>query len=88
MTLGALPGDGKIGVATAKSLGCHARRNKEKRRAVAALRNIGEQAWQGMDVVVTVKPAIYGAKANEIEEELKNLVTELRSRWANGSASD
>lgn len=87
MTIAALQGTGLVGVATSKTIGCHARRNRQKRRIVAVLQETAG-IWDGLDLVVTVKPATEQATPQEIEDELKNLVTEMQSRWESGSASN
>ena len=83
----ALPGTGQIGIAVSKSIGSHARRNRQRRRVRAALAEF-EAELQGLDVTVTVRQAAETATSGEIAAELRELIAEMRSRWANGSASD
>jgi hypothetical protein len=43
---------------------------------------------EGLDLAVTVKPAAGEAGLDELRDELRKLVTEVRARWAGGSESD
>jgi RNase P protein component len=80
----ALPGSGLVGFATSRQIGNRPRRNRERRRAAEAMRGI---ASEGLDLTVTVKPAAREQSLEQLREELRNLVMEVRSRWEGGSES-
>lgn len=71
----ALKGQGLFGVATSKAIGCHARRNRQKRRIKAAWQEIG--ASRQLDWICVVKPSIVEASFEEIVAELKGLASQL-----------
>jgi RNase P protein component len=60
-------------------------RNRQKRRALEAVRDLDVN---GLDIAVTVKPSAGAKSLDELRDELRNLVMEIRARWADGSASD
>jgi RNase P protein component len=80
-----LKGTGLVGYATSRQIGCHARRNRQRRRAAEAMRGLDVH---GLDLAVTVKPSARDATLGALREELQFLVTEIRARWESGSASD
>jgi uncharacterized protein YggU (UPF0235/DUF167 family) len=49
---------------------------------------VREMDVSGLDIAVTVKPSAGAKSLDELKSELRNLVMEIRSRWADGSASD
>jgi ribonuclease P protein component len=81
----ALPGSGLVGIATQRKIGNTPRRNRQRRRTREAL--VGIETG-GLDIAVTVKPEAREQSIDELREELRRLVAELRKRWADGSASD
>lgn len=83
--LHALEGSGLVGIATTRKIGNNPRRNRQRRRTVEALRGLDTT---GLDIAVTVKPSAEERSLDELREELRKLIAEIRTRWANGSASD
>jgi ribonuclease P protein component len=81
----ALPGAGLIGIATSRRIGNRPMRNRQKRRAMEAVKGMD---LNGLDIAVTVKPSAGAKSLDELRDELRNLVMEIRARWADGSASD
>lgn len=76
-----LPGQGHVGFATAKKIGCHARRNRQKRRAREAL-NASDFPIVGLDIAVLVRDGADAVGFDELTEELKRLLEETQRRWA------
>ena len=85
--LHALQGAGLLGIAISRQIGCHARRNRLKRRVREAIRSIDLAPADGLDIAVTVKTAANEAGFQRLRDELQCLVTEMQARWADGSAS-
>ena len=81
-----LPGHGEIGFATVKKIGCHARRNRQKRRAREAYNAIAPQNV-GLDMAVLVRDSADKASFDELTEELGRLLEETKRRWAGSSES-
>lgn len=81
-----LPGTGLVGVTTSKAIGCRASRNRQVRRARAAL-NAQGGADVNLDIAVLVREGAVGAGWNELKEEIGRLLEETRQRWAEGSVS-
>lgn len=78
----ALEGQGLFGVATSKAIGCHARRNRQKRRIKAAWQEI--VASPQLDWICVVKPSIVEAPFAEIVDELRGLAAQLDVLAAKG----
>ena len=81
-----LPGPGEIGFATAKKIGCHARRNRQKRRAREAY-NATSPHNVSLDMAVLVRDCADTASFDELTEELGRLLEETNRRWAGSSES-
>ncbi|MCW5940551.1 MAG: ribonuclease P protein component [Fimbriimonadaceae bacterium] len=77
-------GTGQIGVATSRAIGCHARRNRQKRRALAAFAEF-KQEISGIDVVLLVKARAAGASWNALVTELQGLLSEVSRRSLHAS---
>jgi ribonuclease P protein component len=84
--LSALPGQGKVGIATSKKIGSNPRRNRIKRRFREALRKL-DLADQNLDHVLVVLPSAEDATAEEIRQDLVKVFGHMAERWANESAS-
>ena len=82
-----LPGTGLVGVATTKRIGCHARRNRQKRRAREAVNATG-LGFVDLDMAVLVRETADKTSFDELTEELKRLLEETRQRWDGSSGSD
>ena len=85
--LSALPGSGKIGFATAKKIGCHARRNRTKRRYQAALREIEFKPEPPLDLVVIIGSGAVSVGIAEVKSEICSLLKKIEERWAGESES-
>jgi len=81
-----LPGEGLVGFATAKVIGCHVRRNRAKRRARAAFNALKPLSVK-VDMAVLVRGEAAKADWNECVEELGRLCEETQRRWAVDSES-
>ncbi len=75
-----------MGIATSKRIGSHARRNRLKRRLKEVYRATGLGADRGFDLVLVAGRNADAAPFSAIVDEMRELVTEMRSRWASGSA--
>lgn len=71
----ALEGQGLFGIATSKAIGCHARRNRQKRRVRAAWQMVKASAEK--DWICVVKPSIEEASFEEIVAELRRLAAQM-----------
>ncbi|MBL8066684.1 MAG: ribonuclease P protein component [Chthonomonadaceae bacterium] len=81
-----LPGEGLTGIATAKRTGCHARRNRQKRRIREAVRTDGTPRY-GVDIVFFVRPETRRATFAELREQVQRLTKESVQRWEGRSES-
>jgi len=82
-----LPGDGKIGWATAKAIGVTPRRNRTKRRFREALRDLTARIPDNLDLVVMIAPSGATAPLAEIRSDLEAILAEVTKRWAAESGS-
>lgn len=76
----ALKGQGLFGVAASKAIGCHARRNRQKRRIKAAWQTLNQSCE--LDWICVAKPSIVDAPFDEIVAELRILAVELEAKSA------
>lgn len=83
----ALPGEGRLGIATSKKLGSKPARNRCKRRIREAFKAQPTRPENGLDYVVVAFQASGQAPFQQIADELKRLTAELDQRWANELAS-
>ncbi|MCC6686830.1 MAG: ribonuclease P protein component [Fimbriimonadaceae bacterium] len=75
----ALPGEGRIGFATSRSIGNRPRRNRVQRRLRAATPRV-----TSLDVVVLGQRNADRASFEEIKDELKKHLEALTQRWEKG----
>lgn len=80
LVLSALPGEGAVGVGTSKKIGCHARRNRVKRRIREAARSLHSRLEE-WDSVVIAKASAAEAGLEELKDEFSELIDELERRW-------
>jgi ribonuclease P protein component len=78
----AYPGQGKIGVSTAKKIGSHARRNRVKRRFREAIRTQPDMLDRRLDYVVVVNAGSADAPFEPVKSELRALFGKINDRWA------
>ena len=79
-------GVGLVGIATPRSIGCHARRNRQKRRIRECLRNL-TPLLAGMDVVVLARACVVTTPSAELAKELSAILTSCRIRLIGESES-
>lgn len=82
-----LPGEGRMGVATARSIGSHARRNRERRRAYHAFALTRPHQASHLDAVVAVSPASWHSSFEELLREARSLWDEVCRTWPANPAS-
>ncbi|HMS53810.1 MAG TPA: ribonuclease P protein component [Fimbriimonadaceae bacterium] len=83
----ALPGDGRLGIATSKKIGNKPDRNRCKRRIREAFKAQPTRPHFGLDIVVVAFEASANAPFQQIANEVSRLTSELEKRWANELAS-
>jgi len=81
----AVSGTGKIGFATAKKIGCHARRNHVRRRFQAAFRQIDFNPEPPLDLIVIIGDGALDVGIAGVREELRTLLEKIKGRWAGES---
>lgn len=81
-----MPGSGLLGFATAKAIGCNARRLRQKRRAREAWRTSLDRIHD-WDFVVMVKVEAQDADFPALQAESQRLAKEAQAAWAERSAS-
>ena len=75
-----------MGVATSRSIGCHARRNRNKRRVREAVR-LTQSHDAAFDMAFVTKSAADGCDFQSLRDEVVRLTVEAKRRWAANSAS-
>ena len=85
--LSAGPGDGRVGIATSKKIGCHARRNREKRRGREAIRALRGELKPHLNYVLVILPAAESVGEASRVEDLRVLLTKVNRRWDEGLES-
>ncbi|MBL8060162.1 MAG: ribonuclease P protein component [Chthonomonas sp.] len=75
----ALPGEGRVGFTTSRSIGNRPRRNRVKRRLREALPEVNQ-----LDIVVLGQRNADQAPFEEIRGELKKHMEALAQRWEKG----
>jgi ribonuclease P protein component len=71
----ALPGQGLLGVAASKALGCHAWRKRQKRRIKAVWPSLLPS--KKLDWICLARPSIYSKTHEELVEEMLRLKNEI-----------
>ncbi len=74
-------GTGKIGIATAKSLGCKPRRNRVKRRLREMVRQNPEIWNQEFDFILLGMPSLLTVDFAKARQEMAFLVGSLKTKW-------
>ncbi|MBL8087276.1 MAG: ribonuclease P protein component [Chthonomonas sp.] len=82
-----LPGSGLVGIATSKSIGCHARRNRIKRRAREVARACNLHRYTQFDWVVSVGGDSLRVPLKTLCSEISAMSEKLTSRWEGDSAN-
>lgn len=78
--LHALPGTGKLGVATSRTIGNKPRRHKVRRRALEAFNGLGVEA-KALDLIIVCHRNADGAPFEKIKSELKQQMEAMSLRW-------
>jgi ribonuclease P protein component len=81
-----LSGSGAVGVATARKIGCHARRNRVRRR-VREVARLNLPKFSSWDSVIVAKVSADQAEFESITKDLTQLIDELERRWEKQSES-
>lgn len=76
-----LPGSGLAGIGIARAIGCHARRNRQRRRLREALRTLHISELSKFDTVVIGNEPATGLKLPELAASLGELIQVLIGRW-------
>jgi ribonuclease P protein component len=82
LRLSADRGDGRIGIATAKKIGSHARRNWVKRRIRECMRSLESTLRPDLDYIVIATPNVSELAYFAIAEELTDATRRMNERWA------
>jgi ribonuclease P protein component len=83
-----LEGPGRVGFATAKTIGSKPKRNRAKRRLREAVRLLAATLPPNADVIFVGKAALHEADWNALLKDLGDGLRALGGQWANESASD
>jgi ribonuclease P protein component len=75
-------GQGRIGIATSKKIGCHARRNWVKRRIRESIFNLESNLRPDLDYIVIATPNVVALEFEAVREELRDALTRMNQRWA------
>lgn len=68
------PGSGEVAFVAGRRVGGAVERNRARRILRAAWRQVARDLSNGMDVVLVARPAIRGAKSQDLVDEMKRLV--------------
>ncbi|MBC8065111.1 MAG: ribonuclease P protein component [Chlorobia bacterium] len=74
-------GEGRVGVATSKKIGCHARRNWVKRRIRESIYSFESSLRTDLDYIVIATPNVLTMDFVAIREELKDATRRMNERW-------
>ena len=80
--LSAERGEGRIGIATSKKIGCHARRNWVKRRIRESIKSLESNLRPDLDYIVIATPNVSELAFPQIAQELDDAVGRMNDRWA------
>jgi len=80
-------GAGRVGIATAKKIGCHARRNWVKRRIREGLFRLEDELKNDLDYILIASTNVVEIDLTAIVEELKDALNRMNERWAADSES-
>ena len=83
----AAPGNGLVGIATAKVLGAHPARNRMKRRMREIVRQAPTVWRKDLDYVVVMKALSATTDFSGLLDEAVQLAVTLNKRWDEGSES-
>ncbi len=69
-----------MGYATARKIGCHAQRTRQRRRARAAF-NEGPNLDVKLDIAVLVKESAIEAQFSDLVGDIAKLLKDTKERW-------
>jgi ribonuclease P protein component len=75
-------GVGKVGIATAKKTGCHARRNWVKRRIRECIASLESRLRNDLDYIAIATPNVVEMDFGGLQSELGEAVIRMNERWA------
>jgi ribonuclease P protein component len=75
------PGSGRVGVSTPKSVGCHARRNRLKRRGREAVRKSMALLRPDLDHILAMQASADQAVFAELCQDVADLLQRAYERW-------
>ena len=73
---------GRIGIATAKKIGCHARRNWVKRRIRESINSLESHLKPQIDYTLIASPSVVLLSFEETTAALQDALDRMASRWA------
>ena len=76
-----------MGIATAKKIGCHARRNWVKRRIRQCLQSLDSNLRSDLDYIAIATPDVLLMSYEETCREIGLALTQMNLRWADDSGS-
>ncbi|MBN9502217.1 MAG: ribonuclease P protein component [Armatimonadetes bacterium] len=85
--LSATFGEGRVGIATSKKIGCHARRNWVKRRIRAILLRLDDVLRTDLDYIFVASATSVNAEWGEMGSEIDDALSRMNERWAAESES-
>ncbi|MCW5943074.1 MAG: ribonuclease P protein component [Fimbriimonadaceae bacterium] len=77
----AVPGEGRLGFATAKAIGGKPCRNRSKRRVREAARLSPDRIAAKLDIVLFAKKESAKAPWHELAEDVRNVLGLVAQRW-------
>lgn len=83
----AVPGEGRLGFATAKATGGKPRRNRSKRRVREAARANLERIPATLDIVLFAKKETIEAPWSELTDDVRSVLSQIAQRWDGESES-
>lgn len=75
-------GIGRLGIATAKKIGCHARRNWVKRRIRESIYSLESPLAPHLDYIVIATPNVVNMEFAAMAVELAEGLNRMNQRWA------
>jgi ribonuclease P protein component len=75
-------GEGRVGIATAKKIGCHARRNWVKRRIRECIFSLESELRTDLDYILIATPNVVPMEFEAICGEVRDAVNRMNLRWA------
>ena len=74
-------GQGRVGIATAKKIGCHARRNWVKRRIRESISSLESELRTDLDYILIATPNVVSMEFTAVRDEVRDAVARMNLRW-------